>query len=112
MEAFRDWGYAGDYVEAMWLMLQRDTPEDFVIGTGEQHSVKEFARLAFLHVDLDYKKFVKIEKKLIRPTEVDTLLADFGKAKKILKWKPEISFEKLVIEMVDSDIKFVKKEGY
>ena len=96
----------------MWMMLQQDTPEDFVIGTGQQHSVKEFAKLAFSHVDLDYKKFVKIEKKLIRPTEVDTLLADYSKAEIILKWKPEISFEKLVIEMVDSDIKFVKKEGY
>ena len=112
VEAFRDWGHSRDYVQAMWMMLQQDTPEDFVIGTGQQHSVKEFAKLAFSHVDLDYKKFVKIEKKLIRPTEVDTLLADYSKAEKILKWKPKISFKKLVIEMVDSDIKFVKKEGY
>ena len=112
VDALRDWGHAKDYVKGMWMMLQQSKPDDFVIGTGEQHSVKEFAKLAFSHVDLDYKKYVKIEQNLIRPSEVDTLLADYGKAKKILGWKPEISFEQLVKEMVESDIKFVKQEGY
>jgi GDPmannose 4,6-dehydratase len=112
IDSLRDWGHAKDYVEAMWLMLQQEKPDDFVIGTGKQYSVKDFARLAFEHVDLDYKKFVKIDKDLIRPAEVDTLLADCTKGKKILGWEPKITFKQLVYEMVDSDIKFVKKEGY
>jgi len=112
IEAHRDWGHAKDYVEAMWLMLQQDKPDDYVIGTGKQHSVKKFVKLAFSYVNLDYHKYVKIKQKLIRPTEVDTLLADFTKAKKLLKWKPKVSFEKLAIEMVESDLKFVKKSGY
>jgi len=112
IEALRDWGHAKDYVQAMWMMLQQDKPDDYVIGTGLQHSVKDFAKLAFSHVDLDYKKFLKIKKKFMRPSEVDTLLADFTKAKKVLKWTPKISFEKLVSEMVEEDMKFVKQEGY
>jgi len=105
INAKRDWGHAKDYVEAMWLMLQQDSPEDYVIGTGKDHSVEEFAKKAFDHVGLNYKDYIEIDKKLIRPAEVDTLLADFGKAKKILKWEPKISFDQLVVDMVDSDLK-------
>ena len=108
----RDWGHARDYVEAMWLMLQQKSPNDYVIGTGLQHTVKDFLKLAFSHVDLDYQKYVKISQQLIRPTEVDSLLADYSKAKKLLKWKPKVTFKELVAEMVDEDIKFVKKSGY
>tara|TARA_B100001179_G_C18537566_1_gene380049 strand:+ start:137 stop:1120 length:984 start_codon:yes stop_codon:yes gene_type:complete len=108
----RDWGHARDYVEAMWLMLQQKSPNDYVIGTGLQHTVKDFLKLAFSHVDLDYQKYVKISQQLIRPTEVDSLLADFSKAKKLLKWQPKVTFKELVAEMVDEDIKFVKKSGY
>tara|TARA_Y100001970_G_C14225587_1_gene855448 strand:+ start:1362 stop:2345 length:984 start_codon:yes stop_codon:yes gene_type:complete len=112
INSLRDWGHAKDYVEAMWLMLQQKKPDDFVIGTGKQHSVKEFAKLAFSLVGLNYKKFIKIDKRLIRPSEVDTLLADFTKARRILKWKPRTSFKELVKEMVESDMKFIKKSGY
>jgi len=112
LESLRDWGHAKDYVEAMWLMLQQEKPDDYVIGTGEQHSVKDFAKLAFSHVGLDYKKYVKLNKDLMRPAEVDTLLADYSKAKKDLKWKPKVSFEKLVEDMVNSDLEYVKNAGY
>ena len=112
MNSLRDWGHAKDYVEAMWLMLQRRTPEDFVIGTGKQHSVKEFAKTAFSIVGLNYKDYVKVDKKLFRPSEVDTLLANCSKARRKLKWKPEVSFKNLVKDMVLSDLKFVKKSGY
>ena len=105
LEAKRDWGFAGDYVEAMWLMLQNKKPDDFVIGTGEMHSVKDFAQIAFDHVGLDYKKYVEIDKEFFRPAEVETLVANNEKAKKILKWQPKITFEKLVKMMVDSDLK-------
>ena len=110
--AKRDWGHAKDYVEAMWLMLQNDKPDDFVIGTGKQYSVKDFAKLAFDNVGLDYKKYIIIKDNLRRPAEVDTLLANPKKAKKILKWKPKVSFKELVKDMVLSDLEFVKKEGY
>ena len=112
VKALRDWGHAKDYVKAMWLMLQQEKPVDYVVGTGKQHSVENFAKLAFSYLDLDYKKYVKINKKLIRPAEVDTLLADFSKAKKVLKWEPEVSFKNLVKDMVQSDLEFVKKTGY
>ena len=105
MKAKRDWGHAKDFVEAMWLMLQRDTPGDYVVGTGAEHSVEEFAQKAFGHVGLNYKDHIVIDQKLIRPAEVDTLLADSSKAKKILKWKPKVSFDDLVIDMVESDLK-------
>ena len=108
----RDWGHARDYVEAMWLMLQQKSANDYVIGTGLQHTVKDFLKLAFSHAGLDYQKYVKISQQLIRPTEVDSLLADYSKAKKLLKWKPKVTFKELVAEMVDEDIKFVKKSGY
>ena len=101
----RDWGHAKDFVEAMWLMLQRDTPGDYVVGTGVEHSVEEFAQKAFNHVGLNYKDHIVIDQKLIRPAEVDTLLADSSKAKKNLKWEPKVSFDDLVIDMVESDLK-------
>jgi len=112
LEAKRDWGHAKDYVQAMWLILQEKKPQDFVIATGKQYSVKDFAREAFECVDLDYRNYVKINKNLIRPAEVDSLLGNCKKAKKILKWKPKISFKKLVADMVQSDLDFVRKQGY
>ncbi len=108
----RDWGHAKDYVKAMWMMLNRRLPEDFVICTGKQHSVKDFAKLAFKQVGLDYKKYVVTDKKLYRPSEVDSLLGSCKKAKSKLKWRPEYNFEKLVKDMVEEDLKFVQKEGY
>ena len=106
--AKRDWGHAKDYVKAMWLMLQQKKPSDFVIGTGKMHSVKEFAKIAFSIANLDYKKYIKFDKSLLRPAEVDILKANYGKAKKILKWKPTVSFNQLVKEMVKEDLKFFK----
>ena len=105
MKAKRDWGHAKDYVEAMWLMLQEKEPTDFVIGTGVEHSVEDFAKKAFAHVGLNYKDYVISDQKLFRPAEVDTLLADSSQAKKILKWEPKISFDDLVANMVDHDMK-------
>ena len=112
LKALRDWGHAKDYIEAMWLMLQQKKPNDFVIGTGKQHSVKEFAELAFSLAGMNYKDYVKIDKNLIRPAEVETLLADSSKAKKILKWKPTINFKELVKNMVTEDLKIVKRQGF
>ena len=112
IDAKRDWGHASDYVEAMWLMLNQRKPNDYVISTGKQFSVKEFAKLAFKLVDLDYKKYIKIEKNLYRPSEVHSLLGDCKRAKKELKWKPKYNFKKLVEDMVKSDLEFVQKEGY
>ena len=112
LNAKRDWGHAEDYVRAMWLMLQKRKPEDFVIGTGTQYSVKDFAKLAFAEAGLDYKKYVVVDNKLYRPSEVDSLLANSRKARKILKWKPKYNFKKLVQDMVKEDLKFVEKEGY
>jgi len=105
----RDWGHAKDYVEAMWLMLQQDNPGDYVIGTGKQHSVEEFAKRAFSHVGLNYKDHIVTDKKLMRPAEVDTLLADCSKARKILKWKPKISFDDLIINMVEQDLENIDR---
>ena len=104
LQAKRDWGYAGDYVRAMWLMLQQDSPEDFVIGTGETHSVQEFVEIASDHLGLDWKKYVKVDQQFYRPAEVDLLLADSSKAKNVLNWEPEVDFEHLVKMMVDSDL--------
>jgi len=109
LEAKRDWGFAGDYVKAMWLMLQNDTPEDFVIATGEMHTVREFCEIAFDYVGLDYKKYVIVDEKFFRPAEVHELLGDASKARKILKWQPETSFEQLIKMMVDSDMKIIEK---
>ena len=112
LDAKRDWGHAKDYVEAMWLMLQRKKPDDFVIATGKQHSVREFAKLAFSVVGLNYKDYIITDKNLFRPSEVQSLLGNYSKAKKLLKWKPKTSFKNLVKDMVESDIEFVKKSGY
>ena len=108
VEAKRDWGHAKDYVNAMWLMLQENEGGDYVVGTGKQHSVEDFAKKAFAHVGLNYKDYIVIDKNLMRPAEVDTLLADYSKAKKILKWEPKISFDDLVTGMVDNDLKNIK----
>jgi GDPmannose 4,6-dehydratase len=107
LKAKRDWGHAKDYVEAMWLMLQQNNSDDFVIGTGNEHSVEDFANKAFSYVGLNYKDHVVVDKRLIRPTEVDILLANFDKAKKILKWKPKTSFDDLVTNMVEHDLEHV-----
>jgi GDPmannose 4,6-dehydratase len=112
MDAKRDWGHAKDYVEAMWLMLNQKKPEDYVISTGKHYSVRDFTKLAFDLVDLDYKKYVKVEKKLYRPSEVESLLGDCKKAKSNLNWKPKFDFQKLVKDMVKADLEFVEKEGY
>ena len=110
LEAKRDWGYAPDYCEAMWLMLQQDKPDDFVIGTGEAHSVGEFLELAFDYAELDWHKYVEIDPDLFRPTEVNYLLADSSKARRILNWYSKTSFVDLVKKMVDSDISPIKRE--
>ena len=112
IEAKRDWGHAKDYVVAMWLMLQQKKPQDYVVSTGKQYSVKQFAKLAFEIAGLDYKNYVKIDKKLNRPADVQTLLGDCKKAKNNLKWKQKFSFEDLVKDMVDHDMEVVKKENY
>ena len=93
----------------MWLILQQNNPEDYVIGTGKEHSVQEFAEKAFSHVGLNYKDYVVLDKNLMRPSEVDTLLADYSKAKKILNWEPKTSFEDLVIDMVEYDLENIDK---
>ena len=108
LDAQRDWGYAGDYVEAMWLMLQQDTPEDFVICTGETHSVREFCEVAFGHVGLDWEQHVVIDEAFFRPAEVDLLVGDAAKAERVLGWKPETTFEDLVTMMVDADIDLIQ----
>ncbi len=110
LDAKRDWGFAGDYVKAMWLMLQQEKPDDFIISTGETHSVKELVEIAFSHLDLDYKKYVKKDKRFMRPAEVDLLIGDHSKAKKILNWEPKVSFKELITMMVDFDVKLLKKE--
>jgi GDPmannose 4,6-dehydratase len=109
LEAKRDWGYAKDYVEAMWLMLQQDRPDDFVVATGETHTVREFCELAFAHVGLDYKDYVTSDPRFLRPAEVDLLIGDASKAKKVLNWSPKTSFKDLVAMMVDEDMKRLKQ---
>jgi GDPmannose 4,6-dehydratase len=104
LQAKRDWGFAGDYVRAMWLMLQQPTPDDFVIGTGETHSVQEFVEIAFDHAGLDWRKYVVIDPQFYRPAEVELLLADSSKARKVLGWEPQVTFEQLVRMMVDADL--------
>ena len=104
MDAKRDWGYAADYVKAMWLMLQQDKPDNYVIATGETHSVEELVKLAFSHLDLDYKEYVETDPKLVRPAEVDLLVGDCSHAKKILGWEPQVTFSGLIKIMVDADM--------
>jgi len=107
MKSKRDWGHAQDYVKAMWSMVQQETPGDYVVGTGIEHSVEDFAKKAFAHVDLNYKDYIVIDNNLLRPAEVDILLANYSKAKKILKWEPKVLFDNLVIGMVESDLEFI-----
>lgn len=110
LDAKRDWGYAGDYVRAMWLMLQQKNPADYVISSDVNHSVRDLARIAFEHVDLDYKDHVVIDPRFVRPAEVDVLLGDSSRARNELGWKPEVSFESLVKMMVDADMERLSKK--
>lgn len=111
LDAKRDWGFAGDYVEAMWLMLQQSKPNDYVVATNETHSVKEFCQKAFSYVGLNWKDYVEVSEKYHRPAEVDLLIGDPAFAKKELKWQPKVSFEKLVEMMVDSDVEELSKSN-
>jgi GDPmannose 4,6-dehydratase len=113
LDAKRDWGYAKEYVEAMWLMLQQDAPDDYVIATNETHSIREFLEVAFGYVGLDWKKYVEIDPRYYRPAEVDLLIGDYRKAKRELKWEPKTEFVSLVKLMVDADVKLLKdhREG-
>jgi GDPmannose 4,6-dehydratase len=110
LDAKRDWGYAKEYVEAMWLMLQQEKPDDYVIATGETHSVREFAEKVFAKLDLDYSRYVAVDPRYFRPTEVDVLLGDASKAKKDLNWQPKVTFDQLVDMMVAADLELAKKE--
>jgi GDPmannose 4,6-dehydratase len=109
LEAKRDWGFAGDYVEAMWLMLQQPAPDDYVIATGETHTVKEFLGEVFEHVGLDWKRHVKIDPRYYRPTEVDLLIGDAGHAKKTLGWEPKFRFKELAVMMVEADLRMERE---
>ena len=110
LEARRDWGFAGDYVRAMWLMLQADSPDDYVVATGETHSVREWCELAFAHVGLDYRDYVVTDPQFMRPAEVDLLVGDAGKAHKHLGWEPKVNLKELVGMMVDHDIHLLKRQ--
>ena len=109
LESQRDWGFAGDYVDAMWRMLQQDKPDSYVIGMGETHSVREFCEIAFGHVDLDYKEFVVQDERFYRPAEVDLLISDPSKARSVLGWEPAVGFKELVTMMMDADMGRLKK---
>jgi GDPmannose 4,6-dehydratase len=111
LDARRDWGFAGDYVEAMWMMLQHSSPDDFVVATGEAHSVKEFLETAFAHVDLNWKDYVEIDERYFRPTEVDYLMGDSSKAKRVLGWTPKVKFTELVAMMVNYDLERARQES-
>jgi GDPmannose 4,6-dehydratase len=110
LEARRDWGFAGDYVEAMWLMMQQEHPDDYVIATGESHSVREFLELAFARVELDWQKYVELDPRYLRPAEVDNLRGDASKARRILNWQPRVNFEQLVALMIDADLELARRE--
>ncbi len=112
LDARRDWGFAGDYVRAMWLMLQQDRPDDFVVATGETYAVSEFLEIAFSHLGLDYRDFVEFDTRYTRPSEVDVLLGDPSKACKVLGWKPEVDFQGLVKMMIEHDLELAKREKY
>lgn len=111
LDAKRDWGFAGDYVKAMWLMLQQTKAEDYVISTGETHSVRELVQVAFNHVGLDWEKFVKVDKAFLRPAEVDLLVGDASKANRELNWKPSVSFQDMIKMMVDADLERLKRKA-
>lgn len=110
LDAKRDWGFAGDYVAAMWLMLQQDEPDDYVVATGQTHSVREFLNLAFDRVGLDWKKYVSVDTRYLRPAEIDVLQGDASKAGRVLGWKPKVSFEELTAMMIDGDWELAKQE--
>jgi GDPmannose 4,6-dehydratase len=112
LDAKRDWGYAKEYVEAMWLMLQQDKPGDYVVATGATHSVRDFLTQAFSHVDLDWHDHVEIDPKYLRPAEVDLLIGDASKAKHELGWEPKTTFKELVHLMVDADVSMVNRKEY
>ena len=112
INAKRDWGHAEDYVKAMWLILQQKKPDNYVVGTGVGHTVKDFAKKAFECVNLNYRDYIELDKNLIRPTEINSLIANYSKIKKDLKWKPTITINNLVEEMVEADLEFVKKNKY
>lgn len=111
LDAQRDWGFAGDYVEAMWLMLQQDHPDDYVVATGETHSVREFCELAFGYVDLDYRDYVVQDERFMRPAEVDLLIGDSTRARNALGWRPKTNFHELVHMMVDADLQLLKEQN-
>ena len=110
LDSMRDWGFAGDYVQAMWKMLQHDKPDDYVVATGEKHSVREFVELAFSHLGLDWQEYVEVDPKFFRPAEVNTLRGDASKANELLGWKPTVTFSQLVHMMVDADLERVDRE--
>lgn len=111
LEARRDWGFAGDYVDAMWRMLQQEAPDDFVVATGKAFSVRDFVEAAFGHAGLNWKEYVEIDPRYMRPTEVDFLLGDPSKAKRVLGWEPRVKFEELVRMMVDADMELARQES-
>lgn len=111
LDAARDWGFAGDYVEAMWLMLQQDRPDDYVVATGETHTVRDFLEEVFGHLELDWKKFVKTDPQHLRPTEVDALRGDATKARQTLGWRPRVTFRELARMMTDADMELARKEA-
>ncbi len=111
MEAQRDWGFAGDYVRAMWLMLQQDQPDDYVVCTGQTHSVRELCEVAFGHVGLNWRDHVAVDARFVRPAEVDLLVGDAAKAKKVLGWQPTVSFEELITMMVEADLEALRAEA-
>ncbi|MBK5226768.1 MAG: GDP-mannose 4,6-dehydratase [Thermoleophilia bacterium] len=110
LDAKRDWGYAGDYVRMMWMMLQRDEPDDYVICSGETHSVEELVQIAFNYAGLDWKKYIKIDQRFVRPAEVDLLIGDAAKAREKLGWEARVTFEEMIRMMVDNDLKMVQEE--
>lgn len=110
LDARRDWGFAGDYVEAMWLMMQQERPDDYVVATGENHSVREFLELTFDRVGLDWRKHVETDERYMRPAEVDVLIGDYSKTRRVLGWEPRVNFKGLVEMMVDSDMELAQRE--
>ncbi len=110
LDAKRDWGFAGDYVEAMWLMLQQEKPDDYVISTGKTYSVREWVELCFRQVGLDWKQYVKMDERYLRPAEVDLLLGDSSKAQQVLGWKPKVNLEALAKMMMDHDMRLAEQE--
>ena len=111
LDAERDWGFAGDYVRAMWMMLQTEEPENFVIASGESHSVRQLCEIAFAHLDLDYKDYVITDPRFVRPAEVDKLLGDPSRANNVLGWEPEVSFKQMIKMMVDADVKRLQEKA-